>query len=320
MNASALVLVIALFSPYVASAQQPARCQDLFMAAPSSRPDLKTAEDFYRYISRTNDLKEFAQHTYGTQFGLELLATLKGVQPAFQELISDVPLMSRIDDFVRFASERSLGNKDPWHVRDLYRSHLGRRRVYRSLRLYPEELPWILRNGLQSYVARGRAAHALLPSLLEIGLLEIMRDRLAPNRILEYDVFLSVTDYAEIAASIPVSSGERRYTPIFIFEIEMPAADLFANGPRPFHYPPRLEARVAKGLASEIVQSDSTRHRYMFDAPIERFAVYNISPADIVAVYEVKPKLAPRFLSVDAAEISTDSDQSFLKKFAVRVR
>ena len=323
-------LAVLLFSGVSSAISRPT-CEHLFDQNHVPRPPRvafnqhAAQSEFFKATSRLSDAENFANREYGEAFATDAAASLKNLGPQFPVVLTDLAIISHLQQFVDFVREAGLTNEKPWVAVEKFRKFAGKKVVYRALSLTDEQAQTMMKTGMDSnfrrLMSKKQTRTTSVKRLLNFGFMNVLHARFESKRRRENDFFLSVSDHPQIAASVAALFHRNENPKIFVFAIEVSEADLIQLGStEPFIYPERVRDLITKNLGGEIVLANGQTDTFAFGPEIERFLAYRVKPSAIKAVYEMAATKAPTYNNVyGKPKIVTQSDDDFLKTHTTKL-
>lgn len=177
--------------------------------------------DALKRISQTiTDPQNYAYQTYGV-FGLEALMILKAIGEQYTVLLSDPGLVYHIQKFQTFMKAHSSIFNDPWKAREAFSQFLGTKLLFRGMKLTDKERQGIAQTGIVFPTARTQCVHTgvFSPNYIE-------QIRLRVFNAMDKSMFLSMTEYSDVAYQATLLYGEQKQGQSYILTLEIPEIDL----------------------------------------------------------------------------------------------
>lgn len=177
--------------------------------------------DALKRISQTiTDPQNYAYQTYGV-FGLEALMLLKAMGEQYTVLLSDPGLVYHIQKFETFMKAHPSMFYDPWKAREAFSQFLGTKLLFRGMKLTDKERAGIAQTGIVFPAARNQCVSAgvFSPSYIE-------QIRLRVFQAMDKSMFLSLTEYSDVAYQAALLYGEPKQGQSYILTLEIPEIDL----------------------------------------------------------------------------------------------
>lgn len=246
---------------------------------------------------------ELAASIYGRAAGKKLLERLAKISAKYDVLISEIGLVSKIDEFETFMkTQKKLTAKE---ARAQFSDYLGFEEVYRGLALRESDLKDILDRGLLPNPIRGHALDPKDSSLLELLSYSDIDSQLRAHVTQQTDqsLFMSVTKIPAIGVAVASLAAENanrmlgqwpsQFRSIYLFKLRIPKIDLVYLGKTL-----GSEAMEQMDDYKVVVHKRSGATTYGADAGIEAFAFLKIGFDEIVGIERVKRSEFPVVTSV----------------------
>ncbi|MEO8703033.1 MAG: hypothetical protein ABI867_23510 [Kofleriaceae bacterium] len=244
-------------------------------SSPPPEPVCETRPCVFVELAKAQpDRDRYAATVYGP-VGAELLRKLRA-HPGFDALIVDPGSMLRIDELLAFVAKQHLD--DPWIARARFSESLGKRRVYRGMRLPTDVFETIKREGMLS----GERRESTPP--VPTSFIDMMSNHLSGRTS---GSLISVSDDITVSRCVARIWGRAGSSPIYVFTLDVPVLDLIvvtpgANLCGPDPAPASVDCKRPTAPL-DAAQRAYACHRF-HEAAVESFVLHRIDPSEVVAI------------------------------------